>query len=102
MPTGWPIIGGSRPFELGHAGVLIFDPSSGFTKYYEFGRYEDLEGECGGCGAVRSYGVPKLVIGSDDKPTKPSLDRVFQRISQDLLVELACRRSTFQALTSRK
>jgi RHS repeat-associated protein len=80
LPGNWPLVRGKRPFEFGHAGVLLFNPQSGFTRYYEYGRYENLEGECG-CGAVRSYSVPNLAIGKNGQPTKASLNRVLSRIS---------------------
>lgn len=58
----------------------MFDPKSDFTRYYEYGRYNDLEGQCG-CGAVQNYGVPNLTIGDDGQPTRASFDKVFRAIS---------------------
>ncbi|OED51035.1 hypothetical protein ACH42_00055 [Endozoicomonas sp. (ex Bugula neritina AB1)] len=81
MPKDWWGIGGSRPLALGHAGILLINPDSGFTKYYEFGRYNALEGECG-CGAVQSYSVSNAVMRSNGRPTQASLDKIFRKISK--------------------
>lgn len=81
MPRNWPVFGGTRPFEFGHAGILMFDPKSGFTRYYEYGRYDDLEGECG-CGAVRNYPVPNLILGDNGQATQASLDKIFSEIAR--------------------
>jgi RHS repeat-associated protein len=61
---------------LGHAGVLLIDPKSGQTKYYEYGRY-DNEGR----GLVRGYSPGKVEFGKDGKPTPKSLDSVLKTIS---------------------
>ena len=61
---------------LGHAGILLINNKTGLTKYYEYGRY-DREN----IGVTRSYAIPNVVIGEDGKPTKESLDNVFEAIS---------------------
>ena len=61
---------------LGHAGVLLIDNKSGFTKYYEYGRY-DAEGK----GLVRTQTVPNVIIGNDGKPTQESLNKTLSTIS---------------------
>jgi len=79
LPADWPG-GGSRPFEVGHGGILLFDEVTGLTRYYEFGRYTNLEGG-DVAGAVRNYPVPDLIIGADGAPTQASLDSVFAEIA---------------------
>ena len=80
IPSSWPLIGGTRPAEVGHAGILIFDETNGFTRYYEYGRY--TAHETGGIsGAVINYPVPNLVIGENGLPTQESLNAVFSIIS---------------------
>ena len=62
---------------LGHAGILLIDPETGLTKYYEYGRY-DAEN----MGIVRNIPVPDVVI--DDKtgmPTEASLNNVLHFIA---------------------
>ena len=68
---------------LGHAGILLIDPQSGFTQYYEYGRYDNQPGQCD-CGEVRQppSGVPNVVMGADDRPTADSLNRVLDSISR--------------------
>lgn len=62
---------------LGHAGVLLIDHKTGYTKYYEYGRY-DREGR----GMVRTRSVPNVKMGKDGQPTPESLNRVLLKISQ--------------------
>lgn len=61
---------------VGHAGVLLirFD---GFTKYYEFGRYDPAKN-----GQVRSYSIPNSEIGGDGKATSLSLKMILLKLSQ--------------------
>lgn len=63
------------PFT-GHAGVLLIDNKTGFTKYYEYGRY-DKEGK----GLVRTVAVSNVVMGKDGKPTTESLNKVMKQLS---------------------
>ena len=59
----------------GHAGVLLIDNKTGYTKYYEYGRYNgDVKGH------VRTYAVPNVVI-KDGKPTEESFNTVLDVIS---------------------
>jgi hypothetical protein len=64
---------------LGHAGILLINPQSGLTRYYEYGRYPD--NNCG-CGTVRNRPVPNVVMGADGRPTSGSLNHVLGAISQ--------------------
>ena len=61
---------------IGHAGVLLINPESGYTRYYEYGRY-DKENK----GVVRNVPVPKVVIGDDGNPTEESLNKVMEVLS---------------------
>ena len=63
------------PFT-GHAGVLLINNKTGFTKYYEYGRY-DKENR----GIVRSISVSNVKIGKDGKPTNESLNKVMKQLS---------------------
>ena len=63
--------------NLGHAGVLLIDNKTGVTKYYEYGRY-DKEGK----GVVRTFAVPNVKIGQDEKPTLESLNKTLSIISE--------------------
>ncbi len=67
---------GRKWSNLGHAGVLLIDNKTGYTKYYEFGRYESNQGE------VRNYAIPNVVMGKDGKPTVESMNKVMERISE--------------------
>jgi uncharacterized protein RhaS with RHS repeats len=68
---------GFRLPYLGHAGVLLIDNKTGYTKYYEYGRY-DQEGK----GLVRTYAVPNVAIDSKTGlPTTESMNRVLAKIS---------------------
>jgi hypothetical protein len=64
---------------LGHAGVLLIDPSSGASDYYEYGRYPD--NNCG-CGAVRRSSVPRVRMGRDGRPTPASLQSTLAAVSR--------------------
>ena len=61
---------------LGHAGVLLIDNKTGYTKYYEYGRY-DSENK----GEVRTKSVSNVLIGKDGKLTEESLNKVLGQIS---------------------
>ena len=62
---------------LGHAGILLINNSDGFTKYYEYGRY-DVEGK----GIVRTIAVPNVEIDKYGKPTIESLNKTLKVISE--------------------
>lgn len=76
-PVSTPI--GKLP--LGHGGVVAVDPSTGNTKYYEFGRYGDSKGVVRGSPNIK---VPNVVIGKDGLPTQDSLDVLYSFLSQNL------------------
>lgn len=61
----------------GHAGVVLIDNKTGYTKYYEYGRYDDEN-----YGIVRSYGIPDVKLGKDGKPTAESMNEVFKTITE--------------------
>lgn len=61
---------------LGHAGVLLINNKTGYTKYYEYGRYGDNNR-----GKVNSFAVSNVKIGKDGKPTIESLNKVMGQIS---------------------
>ena len=64
---------------LGHGGVLLINNETGYTKYYEFGRYATTDGTKG---RVRTIRIPNAVIGEDGKPTSESLKRILSAISR--------------------
>lgn len=61
----------------GHAGVLLINNKTGYTKYYEYGRYDDNN-----YGIVRSYGIKDVQIGNDGRPTAESMNTVFKKITE--------------------
>ena len=73
---------------LGHAGVVLVDNNTGFTKYYEYGRYdpnnrfvigEKLPAEEGN---IRNVEIPNAAIGDDGKPTSDSLKNIYDSLSR--------------------
>lgn len=68
---------GKQP--LGHAGVLLIDNKTGYTRYYEYGRYATTDGTKG---KVRNVRVSNVVIDpKTGKPTQESLNKVLGQIS---------------------
>lgn len=63
---------------LGHSAVISVDPSTGSTRYYEFGRYTDKV-----CGNVVRQWVPDLKMGTDGFPTQKSLENLYAYISKN-------------------
>ena len=61
---------------LGHAGVLLINNSNGYTKYYEYGRYDSA-----GKGIVRTVPVSNVTIGKYGAPTPASLQKTLGEIS---------------------
>jgi hypothetical protein len=63
--------------NLGHAGILLVEGSTGRTRYYEYGRYDVpwLRG------AVRPVPVADVKIGRNGRSTKKSLAGILARIS---------------------
>jgi hypothetical protein len=57
---------------VGHAGVLLIK-SDGFTKYYEFGRYDPAKN-----GKVRNQSIPNAEIASNGKATPSSLKKILE------------------------
>lgn len=66
----------NRVPELGHAGILLIEGSSGCTKYYEYGRYDEAN-----LGLVRKLSVPDVVM-KDNKPTFESLKKTLREIAR--------------------
>ena len=62
---------------LGHSGVLLIENKTGFTKYYEYGRYDEEN-----LGMVRNITVPNVVIGENGMPTEESLNASLKVISE--------------------
>jgi uncharacterized protein RhaS with RHS repeats len=83
--VGYPISTGFYGIKLplGHAAVIAVNPQTGYTRYYEYGRYG------GEFGAVRRQPIPDLEIeiGPDGKPTgkptKESLTKLYDFISKE-------------------
>ena len=70
-------VGGLKIPNLGHAGILLIDNVTGFTKYYEYGRYDEESR-----GVVRTVSVPNVEIGINGKPTETSLNKVLKILSE--------------------
>jgi uncharacterized protein RhaS with RHS repeats len=66
--------------QFGHAGVVLIDPATGATEYYEFGRYDNDPGQCG-CGEVRRRPIPDVEI-EDGSPTQSSMQSVLRALSR--------------------
>ncbi len=62
---------------LGHGGVVSVNPTTGGTRYYEFGRYDGKV-----CGVVKLRPVPDLKMGSDGLPTQESLQNLYHYVSK--------------------
>ncbi len=62
--------------DLGHAGVLFFQGSTGLTKYYEYGRYDPAA-----LGLTRRVSIPDVRIADDGRPTAASLRATLARVS---------------------
>jgi RHS repeat-associated protein len=73
---------------LGHGGTLLINEKTGSTKYYEYGRYKpDSDGVIGAKlpendGNVRKVSIPDATIGKDGKPTKDSLQKIYDSLSK--------------------
>ncbi|MFB9057512.1 toxin TcdB middle/N-terminal domain-containing protein [Mariniflexile ostreae] len=69
---------GKQP--LGHAGVLLINNKTGYTRYYEYGRYRTDDGTKG---KVRNVRVSNVVIDPETgKPTLASLNKILGQISK--------------------
>lgn len=66
----------ARVPELGHAGILLVEGSSGFTKYYEYGRYDAAKR-----GAVKKRTIRDVKMQRDGQPTHDSLAYTLSQIS---------------------
>ena len=76
--TGYNWSDGSHIYApLGHAAVIAIDEKTGYTKYYEYGRY-DKENR----GIVLRRGVPNVTI-RDGKPTEESLQKLYSNASKN-------------------
>jgi hypothetical protein len=63
--------------NLGHAGIVLIDNKTGYTRYFEYGRYDKEK-----LGIVRTMRVPNVKIGKDGLPTKDSLTKLMATISR--------------------
>jgi len=64
--------------NLGHAGVLLIEPKTGKTRYYEYGRYSSSHGD------VKSkYPTPNITFDKEGNPTPESLKKVLSIISKE-------------------
>jgi len=63
--------------NLGHAGILFIQGTSGLTRYYEYGRYDPAAK-----GLTRKQAVPDVKIGRNGRPTKASLARSLTAVSK--------------------
>lgn len=66
----------ARVPELGHAGILLIEGSSGTTKYYEYGRYDSSKR-----GAVMNRTIRNVKMQSDGQPSHASLAYTLSQIS---------------------
>ena len=62
----------------GHAGTLGYDPATGRTRYYEYGRYDSDYGN------VEKRSVPDLRIGKDGQPTPDSWRKLIAALERDV------------------
>jgi len=69
---------GTKWGGLGHAGIILIDPKTGSTRYYEYGRYDKAER-----GIVRRQTVPNVVMDKKTgKPTEASLQKLMGAVSK--------------------
>lgn len=69
--------GKSKVENLGHAGILFVEGSTGRTRYYEYGRYDPPRF----LGWTRRQPVADVKIGKSGRPTKKTLERTLAQIS---------------------
>lgn len=69
-------VGVARVSKLGHAGVLLINNKTGFTRYYEYGRYTDS------LGTVRRHRIANVKMGQDGLPDDASLMSVLKELSK--------------------
>jgi hypothetical protein len=78
LPDRIRIPGRTKRIEnLGHAGILLVEGSTGRTRYYEYGRYDVPWFR----GAVRPVPVTDVKIGRNGRSTRKSLASTLARIS---------------------
>lgn len=75
-PVSTPI--GRLP--LGHGAVVAIEPTTGNTRYYEFGRYGDASGIVRGSPDLK---VPNVAMGKDGLPTPDSLNKLYDFLSHN-------------------
>jgi hypothetical protein len=69
---------GTKWGGLGHAGIILIDPKTGSTRYYEYGRYDKQN-----IGIVRRQTVPDVVMDKKTgKPTDSSLKKLMSAVSK--------------------
>ncbi len=62
--------------EIGHAGVLLINGTSGLTKYFEYGRYNNIQ-----LGIVLNKVVPNVTMDPAGEPTLASFKAVLRSLS---------------------
>ena len=78
--------GGERPYEAGHAAVVIYWADSTdagaviHTKYFEYGRYSGLNPEK--YGNARRKSIPDLRVGTDGGPSRDSIHHLMRHLSR--------------------
>jgi hypothetical protein len=71
--------GGRKWGGLGHAGIVLIDPKTGQTRYYEYGRYD-----AAGLGQTVRRSVPNVVMDKKTgQPTEKSMANLLRAVSKD-------------------
>jgi len=70
--------GKTKSKDLGHSGVLLIDPTTGQSNYYEYGRYDKEEK-----GIVRTKQGPVMELDEHGNPTKESMEKVMKQLSKE-------------------
>lgn len=75
---GYPISTPVGTYPLGHAGALAYDPKTGATRYYEYGRYDSDFGQ------VKRRTVPDLEVGENGKITPESWKKLMDYLDKNV------------------
>ena len=84
IPVVWPrydITSGDQQLTgLGHAGIILVDGNTGFTRYFEYGRYDrDINGNL--IGKVQTEPIPNLSIDSAGTIDRSSFESMIAHLS---------------------
>lgn len=63
--------------EIGHAGVLLINGTSGLTKYFEYGRYDPAQ-----LGIVQNHPIPDVTMDASGVPNPAKLKATLRSISE--------------------